>query len=100
MRYGERWQCPSCGRRWNTEQIPADEYGGLARDLRRYKLIAIGAALLVLVAYLPLVLLVNEGLILTAPLLLAALAIFAGPFWKKRVRRAIAERPRWQLHPE
>jgi hypothetical protein len=100
LRYGERWQCPSCGRRWNTSQIPADEYRGLARDLRRYKFVAIGAALLVLVAYIPLVFLVNEGLILTAPLLLAGLAIFAGPFWKKRVRRAIAERPRWQLHPE
>ena len=99
LRYGERWDCPSCGRRWNTAQIPADEYRGLARDLRRYKLLAIGAAGAVLLAYLPLVFLVDEGIIFTAPLLLAGLAIFAGPFWKRRVRRVIENRPRWQLHP-
>ena len=100
LRYGERWTCPSCGRRWNTAQIPAEEYGGLNRELRRYKLLAVAAALAVLLAYVPLVFLVDAGIILTAPLLLAGLAIFAGPFWKRRVRRAIAERPRWRLHPE
>lgn len=100
LRYGEQWECPSCGRRWNTAQIPPEEYGGLARELRRYKLLAIGIALAVLLAYVPLVFFVDEGIIFTAPLLLAGLAILAGPFWKRRVRRAIAERPRWQLHPE
>ena len=100
LRYGQRWECPSCGRRWNTAQIPAEEYRGLARVLRRYKLLAVGAAVAILVAYVPLVFLVAERIILTAPILLAGLAILAGPFWKKRVRRAIAERPRWQLHPE
>ena len=100
LRYGETWQCPSCGRRWNTAQIPAEEYGGLTRELRRYKLFAVGVALAVLVAYVPLVVFVDEGIIFTAPILLAGLAILGGPFWKRRVRRAIAERPRWQLHPE
>lgn len=100
VRYGERWQCPSCGRAWNTEQIPIEEYRGILRELRRYRLAAIGAALAVLAAYLPLVLLVAPGIILTAPILLGALAILLGPFWKRRVRRAIAKRPRWDLHPE
>ena len=22
------------------------------------------------------------------------------PFWRRRVRRAVAEAPRWELHPE
>ena len=100
LRYGEQWTCPACGRRWNTAQIPPEEYGGLVRELRRYKLLAVAGALVVLAAYVPLVVLVDQGIILTAPLLLAALAIFAGPFWKRRVRRTIAERPRWRLHPE
>lgn len=100
VRYGDRWTCPSCGRVWNTSQIPVDEYRGILRKLRRYRLAAIGAALAVLAAYLPLVLLVSPGIILTAPILLGALAILLGPFWKRRVRRAIAERPRWDLHPE
>jgi hypothetical protein len=100
LRYGERWECPTCGRRWNTAQIPADEYTGILRELRRYRLLAIGGAVAVLLAYVPLVLLVDEGIILTAPILLGGLAILLGPLWKRRVRRAIAERPRWDLHPE
>lgn len=100
LRYGERWECPSCGRRWNTEQIPVEEYRGLLRELRRYRLAAIGAALAVLVAYVPLVVFVDEGIIITAPILLAGLAILLGPLWKRRVRRVIANRPRWELHPE
>jgi hypothetical protein len=72
----------------------------MLRELRRYRLLAIGAAVAVLLAYVPLVVLVDEGIIFTAPILLAGLAILAGPFWKRRVRRAIAERPRWNLHPE
>jgi hypothetical protein len=39
-------------------------------------------------------------MIFTAPILLGGLAIVAGPFSKRRVRRAIAERPRWELGPE
>jgi hypothetical protein len=100
LRYGERWECPSCGRRWNTAQIPADEYRGILRDLRRYRYAAIGAALAVLALYLPLVLLVNPALVFTAPVLLGVLAIILGPAWKRRVRRVIAERPRWDLHPD
>jgi hypothetical protein len=100
VRYGERWECPSCGRAWNTAQIPVEEYRGILRALRRYRLAAIGAALAVLAAYLPLVLLTSPGIILTAPILLGGLAILLGPFWKRRVRRAIAERPRWDLHAE
>ena len=100
LRYGERWQCSSCGRRWNTAQVPADEYRGVVRELRRYRLYAIAVAVAVLAAYVPLVFLVDEGIIFTAPLLLAGLAIALGPFWKRRVRRVIAERPRWRLHPE
>ena len=100
LRYGDRWQCPSCGRLWNTEQIPREEYLGLVRDLRRYRLLAIAAAVGVLAAYVPLVFLVDEGIIFTAPILLAILAIALGPFWKRRVRRVIAERPRWRLDPE
>jgi hypothetical protein len=98
--YGELWECESCGRRWNTRQIPAEEYHGVQRAMRRWRLIAIGAVLAVLAAYVPLVLLVGEGVLLTAPILLAAVAILLGPLWKRQVRRVIAERPRWDLHAE
>jgi hypothetical protein len=100
LKYGERWECQKCGRRWNTEQIPREEYTGLMRDLRRYRLEMVGAALALVAAFLPLVLFVNRGLFLILPVILALSAIFYGPAWKRRVRRRIAERPRWELHPD
>lgn len=70
------------------------------RQLRRYRIYPVAAALAVLAAYVPLVFLVDEGIVFSAPILLAVLAIGLGPLWKRRVRRAVAERPRWRLHPE
>ena len=33
--YDVRWECPTCHRRWNTGQIPAEEYWGIMRGMRR-----------------------------------------------------------------
>jgi hypothetical protein len=100
LRYGDRWTCESCGRTWNTGQIPAEEYQGLIRDLRRYKFGAIAVAVAVAGILIPLAALVNPGLIFVVPVLLGAIAIFAGPFWKRKIRERVANRPRWELHPE
>jgi hypothetical protein len=98
--YGERWTCESCGRRWNTGQIPAAEYQGLVRDLRRYRLQMILAGVAAAVVLVVLVLFVDEGLVLVVPVIFGLAAILYGPVWKRKVRRRIAERPRWQLRPE
>jgi hypothetical protein len=98
--YGERWECEKCGRRWNTGQIPADEYTGLMRDLRRLRLEMVAAAVVVVAVFLPLIIWVSQGFIFFLPILLGMAAILYGPTWKKRVRRRIAERPVWELHPE
>ena|SRR5215210_1425241 len=100
LAYGERWRCERCGRVWNTEQIPVDEYQGLTRDLRRYRFETVGAALVVLALLLPLAFFVNEGFVFLIPILLALVAILYGPFWKRKVRRRVADRPRWELEPE
>ena len=36
--YGEAWRCESCGRVWDTNQIPAEEYEGLLRRMKRARL--------------------------------------------------------------
>ena len=100
LRYGRRWTCERCGRTWNTEQIPAEEYGRFARDLRRPKLVALAVALGLAALVAVAALVVDLGLLFVLPLLLAGVAIFAGPLWKKAVRKRFAERPRWELHPE
>ena len=43
--YGETWTCETCGRRWNTAQIPEAEYWGIMREMRNYRLVVVGIAL-------------------------------------------------------
>ena len=100
LRYGERWTCERCGRTWNTEQIPADEYRGLVRSLRRLRFGALAGAAVLAAVLLAIALMVNEALVFMIPIVLGAVAIFYGPFWKRKVRRLAAERPRWHLEAE
>jgi hypothetical protein len=100
LRYGERWPCEACGRTWDTGQIPADEYRGFARDLRRPKLVALGVALALAGVIAIVALFTTLGFLFTLPFILGGVAILAGPPWKRWVRRRMARRPSWELHPE
>ena len=64
MPYGERWAC-DCGRSWNTQQIPVEEYDGLLRRMRRHKLEALVASAIALAVVVPLV--VDEPTLLPPP---------------------------------
>ena len=98
--YGETWQCESCGRRWNTAQIPADAYWGIMREMRNYRLAVIGAALGLVAVFGLLALLVSGGLLLLLPVVLTAWFIWFMPWWRRRLRRRTRELPTWKLTPE
>lgn len=98
--YGEMWECQDCGRRWNTAQIPADAYEGRRRRMRRLELEILGFGVVVLAVFVPLVLLVDGRFLFPALIVAAAWMFLYMPFWRRRVRRAAAEAPRWELHPE
>lgn len=98
--YGEAWQCETCGRRWNTNQIPADEYWALMRDMRRYRLSVIAIALGLAVVFALLALFVAESLVLLLPVVLAGWFLFYMPFWRRKVRRRARSAPTWSLRPE
>ena len=34
LAYGERWRCQSCGRSWDTNRIPAEQYQEIRRISR------------------------------------------------------------------
>jgi len=98
--YGERWQCEQCGRSWNTAQIPAEEYDGLLRRIRRHKLeilILAGVAAAVLI---PLIVLVSVRFILLTPAAMAVWLFVVLPYWRRRYRNTAADAPQWELHPE
>jgi hypothetical protein len=98
--YGDRWRCETCGRSWNTQQIPPEEYEGLLRRVRRHQLEAVGAALVAAAVMVPLIVVVSAGFILLVPLLMATWLFVFLPFWRRRYRRTARAAPRWQLHPE
>lgn len=100
VRYGDAWECPDCGRRWNTAQIPAAEYEGLLRRLHRYKVELLSITLAVLVVFLPLIVFVDQSFVFLAALAAFALVFGYLPFWRRRIRRAAADAPRWELEPE
>jgi hypothetical protein len=98
--YGERWACESCGRRWNTSQIPSEEYWRVVRDVRRYRNLIIGVALLFAAIILPFAVFVSQRFFVLLLLVLGSWAFYARPFLRRRARRKLSERPTWTLRPE
>lgn len=98
--YGEVWECEQCGRRWNTNQIPAEEYDGLLREMRRFRLSAIGAAVVLGAGFGLLAIFVSQSLFLMLPAVLGLWYIWYMPFWRRKVRRRARNLPTWQLTKE
>jgi Flp pilus assembly protein TadB len=98
--YGDRWQCEQCGRTWNTAQIPAEEYWGILRGMRRHRLVVIGVAVAVALVFTLLAIFVAESLFLLMPAVLAGWFIWYMPFWRRKVRREARNLPKWNLHPD
>ena len=70
--YGERWRCERCGRSWNTQNIPAEEYEGLLRRMRRHKLEVLAAGGLMAAVLVPLIVVVSYRFIGVVPMVMAA----------------------------
>ena len=98
--YGETWACQRCGRRWDTRQIPENEYLGRLRRMRRFRVEIVGLLALGLSIFVPLILLVNPALIFLAGIVSVMFITLYMPYWRRRVRRAAADAPTWELHPE
>ena len=98
--YGERWTCPKCSRSWNTAQIPLEAYSNRQRQMRRFQVEVVLFAVLLLVVFVPLVLFVDGKYLFLGIIVALAWMFLYMPFWRRRLRRAVANAPRWELHPE
>ena len=98
--YGERWECPACRRRWNTGQIPAEEYWGIMRDMRRMRITVMVAALATVIPIVALSTIAGTRVLLLLPVVLAFWFVFYMPRWRRRVREQARSLRRWNLHPE
>ena len=68
--------------------------------MRRFELEILGFGVLILALFVPLVLFVSSAFLLLGLIVAAAWMFLYMPFWRRRVRRAAAEAPRWELRPE
>jgi hypothetical protein len=103
LHYGERWRCDGCGRTWDTNQIPADEYAAILRTQVRFRLFPIVSGLAVLGAIAGFILAGRAfGAILVVPFLAMAYNLFMRPLHRRRYRRALAKQnlPTWNIKPE
>jgi hypothetical protein len=101
LHYGEAWTCERCGKRWNTQQIPAEQYELIRRTQLRFRVLPVVFGLVVASAAAFFTLTGNVfSVFILMPLAMMTWFIFIRPAHRMRYRRAIAELPRWTLRPE
>jgi len=101
LRYGEAWTCERCGRRWDTRQIPREQYEAVRRTQLRFRVLPVVVGLLVATLAVFFTLTGNIfSVFFLLPVALGAWFVFLRPIHRRRYRRAIADLPRWELRPE
>lgn len=99
--YGERWTCETCGRVWDTAQIPKAEYDRVVRGVRLYGLVTIGPPLLAAAILIPLTVLSGLQYAFLLFALVLAWGLLVVPQLRRRATRIVRERtPKWKLRPE
>jgi hypothetical protein len=101
LHYGAAWQCERCGKRWDTRQIPAEQYETIRRLQWRFRLvpIALGTVVAALAIFFTLTGNILDVFVLL-PLAMVIWFSFVRPVHRRRYRAAIAELPRWELRPQ
>jgi len=101
LHYGETWDCERCGKRWNTRQIPAEQYELIRRTQLRFRVvpIALGSVVAALAIFFTLTGNIFNVFVLL-PMAMVVWFSFVRPAHRRRYRRAIADLPRWELRPE
>lgn len=101
LQYGERWTCEKCGRTWNTERIPVEQYAAIRATQMRFRRIPIAISVLALVIVVASIL---TGRALGGLLIVVVVAItwsmFFRPLHRRKYRAALAELPTWKIKPE
>ncbi|HUO73371.1 MAG TPA: hypothetical protein VMU39_21555 [Solirubrobacteraceae bacterium] len=101
LHYGERWTCEKCGRSWNTQRIPIEQYAELRKAQLRYRRIPIAMSVLSLICVVAFIIAGRAvaGLIIVA-FAATAWSMFARPIYRRKYRQAIAHVPTWEIEPD
>jgi hypothetical protein len=101
LAYGERWTCETCGRTWDTRQIPAEQYAAIRATQLRYRRIPLVISVVALACIVAGVLVGKAlgGLIVVA-IAATTWSMFFRPIHSRKYRKALAQLPTWTLTPE
>jgi hypothetical protein len=101
LAYGERWECDSCGRVYDTTRIPPDQYEQIRKLSLRYRSIPVlfGALIALLAIFFTLTGNIF-GVFFLLPVGLISWFVFLRPLHRKRYRAAIKTLPRWELRAD
>jgi hypothetical protein len=100
LAYGEQWSCEQCGREWDTSEIPRDDYEAIRRTQLRFRILPVGLGLFVAALAIFFSLTGNVfSVFFLLPLSMTTWFVLLRPAHRRRYREAIAELPRWNLHP-
>ena len=96
LRYGD-----NCGRRWDTNQIPAEQYRTIRNTQLRFRVLPVvyGLAVLALAIFFTLTGNIFSVFILL-PLAVMFWFYFVRPAHRRRYRKAVADLPKWELRPQ
>ncbi len=101
MPYRERWACETCGKIWDTSQIPAADYDTLVRGISRYRLVVLGPPIALAAILVPLAILVGIQYAFLLFVLEMAWGLLAVPQLRRRFgARITASTKSWKLRPE
>ena len=97
--YGSAHAC-TCGRRWDTSQIPAADYAALQRTLRTFRRNEVAFAMVALGLVAALVLVGRSAPVyVTVPVFALVWWRWFRPWWTLRKRARLRDLPTWTLTP-
>jgi len=101
LRYGERWQCERCGRIWNTNRIPIEQYAAVRAIQLRLRWVMIGLCVLALSCVIFFIAIGRwVGGVLLVAICASAWRMYIWPRQKRRYLDAVDDLPRWEIEPD
>jgi hypothetical protein len=101
LAYGERWACEKCGRRWDTNQIPVEQYAALRATQLRYRRVPMVISVVALACIVAGVLAGKAlGGVIIVAIAATTWSMFFRPLHRRKYRSAMAELPTWSLKPD
>ena len=101
LRYGERWKCEKCGKTWNTNRIPVEQYAAIRATQLRYRRVPLAISVFALVCVVAFIIVGKAlGGLIVVGLLASTWSMFFRPIHRRKYREAIADLPSWKIKPE